>query len=90
MARATEEDCITVVTRCVLAARAMLDIDIPAVLAEIEHYDSFAPFFDPTGWLKSRELSQEKRALLEAALPLWKWAQQQKEKTKQEEHGAAE
>lgn len=76
--RATEEDCLTVVQRCTLAARVFLDIDIPAVLREIEHFDAFGPFFDPTGWMQMRSGSEEKKKLLEAALPLWLWAQEQK------------
>lgn len=78
MTEATEDECNAAVTRCTLAARAMLDLNLPGVMAEQQRYDAFGPFVDPTGWMIDRKRSNDCRELLEAARPLWEWAQKQK------------
>jgi len=64
----------------VIAANMLARHDIPQLLAAIEHADTVGPFLDPTLWMKNHKAMDEDRAVLEAALPLWKLAQKLAEK----------
>lgn len=85
MTRLTEEDCTLAIEAAMIAARMMLNIDVPGTLGELEKFDAFAPIFEPSMWIKTRKAAAEKRELLEAALPLWRWVQEQKKKRIEQE-----
>jgi hypothetical protein len=58
------------------SARVLLQHDIPALLKAIDVADAVGPMFNPTLWRNRREAMMEDRALLTAALPLWRVAKQ--------------
>jgi tRNA U34 5-methylaminomethyl-2-thiouridine-forming methyltransferase MnmC len=55
---------------CVLAARLLAGHDIPKLLSDIEHADSFGPVLDPTLWRAKHKAMSEDREVFEAALAL--------------------
>ena len=59
----------------VLASRALVDLDLPAILESIERAHVIGPFMDPTLYRDKMDAMNEDRDLLTAALPLWRWAQ---------------
>lgn len=80
----TGEEALLAVSRAAFAAGLIIDVDLPAVLRQLDRFDTLAPLAQPSKWLEFRDRAEEKRSLLEAALPLWRWAQAQKIK-----HGTA-
>lgn len=66
----------------VMAAKALHMHDIPALLEDIERAETVAPFLDPTLFLKKGKAMREDKSMLEAALPLWKLAEELKGRNK--------
>ncbi len=55
---------------CALAAQLLAQHDIPKLLADIEHADSFGPLLDPTLWRDKHKAMNEDREMFRAALSL--------------------
>ena len=64
---------------CGLAALFVERVDIPDMLARIERADSIGGMIDPTLYRDKREAMMQDKELLEAALPLWRYAQKIRE-----------
>lgn len=57
-----------------VAAAAISRIDIPGHLQHIERAEAVGPLIDPTLYRDKAEAMEEDKSLLEAALPLWRFA----------------
>jgi hypothetical protein len=56
------------------AARLFVDVDLPDILRRMEHCEAFGGLIDPTLYReKSKDMAHDKE-MVEAALPLWRWA----------------
>lgn len=60
----------------VVAARTLLLVDVPDLLSRIERAHSFGAVLDPTLYREMVEAMDHDKAMLEAALPLWRWAKE--------------
>ncbi len=58
------------VTMAAAAARLLAGVDVPGLLADIEHADAVGPLLDPTLYREKARAMGEDRELLRAALPL--------------------
>ena len=63
------------VVACAVAARMLRGFDLPKLLEQIDRADALGPILDPTLWRDRSPLMQEDRALLHAALGLWKFGE---------------
>lgn len=68
---------------CGLAAMFLERVNIPDMLAKIEKADAFGGMIDPTLYREKHAAMMEDKELLEAALPLWKYAQRVRESVNQ-------
>ncbi len=59
----------------VLCAKTIKQYNVPQLLRDIERADAFGPLFQPTLWKDRSKAMLEDKALLEAALPLWRMAE---------------
>lgn len=57
-----------------MTARLLVDVDIPDLLQRIERAHSFGCMLDPTLYRAKVEAMDQDKDMLEAALPLWRWA----------------
>lgn len=64
---------------CGLAAMFLERVNVPDMLARIEKADAFGGLLDPTLWRDKHGAMMEDKELLEAALPLWRYAQKVRE-----------
>lgn len=62
------------VVQILMAARLLVQVNIPKLLESIEYADAFGCFTDPTLWIKNRGKMNEDREIIEAALPLYRMA----------------
>lgn len=60
---------------CGLAAMFLERVNVPDMLARIEKADAIGGMIDPTLYRDKRKAMMEDKELLEAALPLWEYAQ---------------
>jgi hypothetical protein len=56
------------------AGRLIVEADVPELLRKIEHCEAFGGFVDPTLYRDKIKDVQHDKDMLEAALPLWRWA----------------
>ena len=70
------QDYQTTVIAVAMIAGAIHELDIPGILTNIGYAEVFGPLSDPTLWREKREAMEEDRKLLQAAMPLWQWAQE--------------
>jgi len=61
-----------------MAGLSIVGHDLPELLRAIERADAFGPILDPTLYRDRAGAMHEDRELLEAALPLWRFAQRMK------------
>jgi len=61
------------------AGRMLRQYDIPGIVAAIDKANALGPFLDPTLWMQKQEAMSEDKALLEAALPLWNFFEEQED-----------
>ena len=59
----------------VASARALVNHDIPGLIAAIDTADAVGPIVDPTLYRDKHAMMAEDREVFEAALPLWRMAQ---------------
>lgn len=71
-----QQSLITVAT----TARLLVDVDVPDLLRRIERAHSFGCMVDPTLYREKVEAMDQDKEMLEAALPLWRWAQAMKDR----------
>ena len=64
-----------VVLGCIEAARVLRGHDLKAALDAIERADSIGAILDPTLYRDKHQAMMDDKALLEAALPLWRFAE---------------
>lgn len=62
------------VRACALLAGLLLMHDLPGLLRAIERADAIGPLVDPTLWRDKGAAMLQDKELLEAALPLWRYA----------------
>lgn len=55
-------------------ARLLVDVDIPDLLQRIERAHSLGSMIDPTLYRDKVVAMDQDKDMLEAALPLWRWA----------------
>lgn len=75
---------------CALVGVMLTEHDLPGMLNAIEHAEAVGPMIDPTLYRNKHEAMGHDKDLLEAALPLWRWAKKQKEIAEQKAKAAAE
>lgn len=63
---------------CALVGAMLTQYDLPAMLNAIERAEAIGPMIDPTLYREKHEAMGQDKDLLEAALPLWRWAIKQK------------
>jgi hypothetical protein len=63
---------------CALVGSMLTQYDLPAMLNAIERAEAIGPMIDPTLYREKAEAMGQDKDLLEAALPLWRWAMNQK------------
>src|ERR1700674_4580087 len=73
----TAEEYQTTVASCALVGSMLTQYDLPKILQMIGRAETVGPMVDPTLWIKKHEAMGEDKKLLEAALPLWRWAKEQ-------------
>jgi hypothetical protein len=56
------------------ASRLLVDVDVPDLLNRIERAHSFGCMVDPTLYRDKVAAMDQDKEMLEAALPLWRWA----------------
>lgn len=66
------------VRSCALMAGLLLMHDLPGLIKAIESADAIGPLIDPTLWRAKGSAMLEDKELLEAALPLWRYARARK------------
>lgn len=59
-------------------ARVVSYVDIPEMLRQIDHVDSVGAILDPTLYRAKVDAMHQDKELLEAALPLYRWAEKMK------------
>lgn len=59
-----------------MAAMMIRQYDLPSMIQSIERADAFGCFTDPTLYMQAAPQMREQRKLVEAALPLWRAAQE--------------
>ncbi len=64
------------------SARVMTVIDLPKLLAAIEHSHALGPMVDPTLYREKMRAMDEDKEILTAALPLWKLAKKLEERAR--------
>lgn len=67
------------ISQIALMAMLLRDHDLPAIIAEADRFNAFAPFFDPTAWIADHKNVATNKRMLEAALPLWEWSKKYEE-----------
>jgi len=72
-----------------IAACTISLIDIPGYLKAIERVENTAWFLDPTLYQEKGEAMRQDKELLQAALPLYQWAQKWKKEVEREKGGEA-
>lgn len=75
----TGEEYQATVRSCALVGSMLAQYDLPELLQAIDRADTVGPMLDPTLWIKKHGAMDEDKRLLEAALPLWRWAKEQQE-----------
>jgi len=68
---------------CALASMFLERVNVPDMLERIERADAFGGMIDPTLYREKRGAMMEDKELLEAALPLWRYAQKVRESINQ-------
>lgn len=63
-----EEDCEATVQLMLNLAKMAMLIPAEKYLVEIEHFNAFAPIFDPTAWLRKKDNLEEHRILARAVV----------------------
>lgn len=56
--------------------------DVPDLLARIERAHSFGALLDPTLYRQKVQAMDQDKEMIEAALPLWRWAKRLEERVK--------
>lgn len=74
---------------CALVGSMLTQYDLPAMVRAIEYAEAMGPMIDPTLYREKREAMDQDKDLLEAALPLWRWAQGQKKLAEEKAKTAA-
>jgi hypothetical protein len=59
-----------------MTARLLVDVDVPDLLQRIERAHSFGCMVDPTLYRDKVGAMDQDKEMLEAALPLWRWVRQ--------------
>jgi len=75
MAETTHEEYQQNLKQIMLIARLIRDIPIPKFLQAIDRAESIGPIIDPTLWINNSGAMSEDKEMLQAAKPLWEWAQ---------------
>jgi hypothetical protein len=57
-----------------MTGRLLVDVDVPDLLQRIERAHSFGCMVDPTLYRDKVQAMDQDKEMLEAALPLWRWA----------------
>lgn len=70
---------------CALVGSMLTQYDLPEMLRAIEHAEAMGPMIDPTLYREKADAMDEDKTLLEAALPLWRWAMKQKKLAEEED-----
>ncbi len=60
------------VRACYFCGQVLAPYDLPAMIKAIEHAETVGPVLDPTLYRDKVNAMLQDKALLEAALPLWK------------------
>lgn len=63
---------------CALVGSMLTQYDLPEFIRAIEHAEAIGPMIDPTLYREKNEAMMQDKELLEAALPLYRWAMAQK------------
>lgn len=74
---------------CALVGAMLTEHDIPAMLRAINHSEAMGPMIDPTLYREKIDAMMQDKDLLEAALPLYRWAKQQKALAEEKAKAAA-
>lgn len=61
---------------CATIAKLLQYHDLPALLDAVSTAETVGPLMDPTLWRRQHQAMAEDKALLEAALPLWRWGKE--------------
>lgn len=64
---------------CALVGSMLTEHDLPGMLAAIERADSIGCMIDPTLYRDKVEAMHQDKELIEAAMPLYRWAKRQKQ-----------
>lgn len=74
---------------CALLGTMLVEHDLPGMLNAIERADSIGCMIDPTLYRDKVEAMHQDKDLLEAALPLYRWAKKQKALAEEKAKAAA-
>lgn len=67
---------------CAMAAKVIAQYDIPDMLDRMKRAEAVGPILDPTLYREKGQDMERDMELVEAARPLWEWAQKARETEK--------
>jgi hypothetical protein len=82
--RMTAEEYQQQLVNVAMTARLLVDVDIPDLLNRIERAHSFGCMVDPTLYRDKVQAMDQDKDMLEAALPLWRWVRQVRQRALEE------